>query len=106
MSKHTPGPWVDGNVSDAIVVKEPFQEGGLGPSDEMAKKYYGGLVICESVAPQNKAIIKAAPDLYESLAEMVEMVEGMDCGDEPGFANPWHVKATAALRKARGETDE
>lgn len=42
-------------------------------------------------------------ELVDALSEMVEM---MDSGDEHGAGSPWHKKAKAALRKARGEKDE
>ena len=66
MNEHTPGPWVDSHVSDAIVSKGPLR----GEATELeidAYHYYGGYCICESVEPRNKAIIKASPLLYKAL---------------------------------------
>jgi hypothetical protein len=45
----------------------------------------------------NAKLIAAAPDLLESLQEMVAM---MDKGDEYGAGSPWHAKAKAAIAKA------
>lgn len=49
----------------------------------------------------NAQLIAAAPELLESLQEMVSM---MDDGDEPGAGGEWHIKASAAITKALGET--
>lgn len=57
---HTPGPWRDGNVSDCIVSDAPIAS---VPVDADTIRDYGGYPIAESIAPENKPLIKAAPKL-------------------------------------------
>jgi len=54
---NTPGPWIDGNTSDSIIAP------GSSYSPDTDNDYYGGCLIAETVAPQNKPLIKAAPEL-------------------------------------------
>ena len=56
---HTPGPWKDGEMGASIVSDSP--EGYVW--DEGSVRAYGGFLIAESIAPCNKPLIKAAPDL-------------------------------------------
>lgn len=68
--KHTPGPWIDGNTLDSIIVKTDNPE---TDSD----KFYGGEVICESVAKRNKPIIKAAPEMFEALKDAYKELDAL-----------------------------
>lgn len=66
---HTKGPWLDSpGASDAIISQDEDaikEELGLGgPFTQQALDDYGGFIICESVVPNNKPLIKAAPYLY------------------------------------------
>lgn len=97
MSKHTPGPWEDGNTSDSIIVKSIPEGHLLGPSNASDRNIYGGYVIAESVAPQNKPIIKAAPAMLEAL----ESFPGWNAS--PGLKASWIVQMDAAIMKAKGE---
>ncbi len=63
---HTPGPWREGNVPDAIVCDTPVVGGISSAPDEETLSYYGGAVVCESVAPCNRSLIIAAPKLLEA----------------------------------------
>ncbi|MBN1404169.1 MAG: hypothetical protein JW942_06875 [Opitutales bacterium] len=63
-TKHTPGPWRSGNTSDTVVC-DTMPAGALQGSD--AVDYYGGYLICESVATCNRNIIAAAPDMLAAL---------------------------------------
>lgn len=70
MTTYTPGPWVKGKCGGSVVNpnlknEEPF---GFG-----CDKFYGGKVICESVSPQNLALICAAPDLLVACKELIEV---------------------------------
>jgi len=58
--KHWSGPWIDSRRCDAIVVENPPDD---HKPDADTLKYYGGEVVAESVAPENKPLIKAAPEL-------------------------------------------
>jgi len=56
MSNHTPGPWKIGEGS-WVTSNHPVPE--INGSDHL--EFYGGHLIAESIAPQNLAIIAAAP---------------------------------------------
>lgn len=99
--KHTPKPWVDGNTADSIVTKEPSLDAGMGWVAD-AYRYYGGNLVCESVAPKNKALIEAAPDLLEAAEGIMDKFEkfganGMVLGKSDMAA------LVAAIKKAKGE---
>jgi len=65
---HTPGPWRAGKVGDAVVADVSVDGGPLG-SD--AFEHYGGNLIAESVAPCNRPLIVAAPELLQVLKAIV-----------------------------------
>lgn len=92
MTKHTPGPW---RVSrGAVVADHPVPE--IGGSD--ATDYYGGHLIAESIAPQNRAVIAAAPDMLAAL----KMVTAT-CGPSAywdGETRAFLEAAEAAIAKA------
>ena len=80
---HTPGPWIDSpNASDAIISTDPdviqVEIGHGGPFDQEAQDYYGGFVICESVYPKNKPLIKAAPEMKEALEGLIEFINRIE----------------------------
>lgn len=95
---YTKGPWRKGR-SGAVVADHPVP--GMGGSD--AVEYYGGHLIAESVAPQNRDIIAAAPELYEAL-EMVRDADD-DCHKDGLQTIPPmpRNKINRALAKALGE---
>ena len=70
---HTPGPWRTGKNGRGVVADTPVP--GINGSD--AVEHYGGHLICESVAPQNLAIITAAP-LMLAVLQMVEHYLGQE----------------------------
>jgi hypothetical protein len=75
------GEWTIEDVDGASFPVVSFEQPSRGDADDAA----------------NAKLIAAAPDLAESLAEMVAM---MDCNDEHGAGSQWHTKAKAALAKA------
>lgn len=70
MSKHTPGPWRLGKNSDDVVADSPS-----GHDDEAAIQYYGGHLVAESICSRNRALIAAAPELLESLTNLVGLAK-------------------------------
>ena len=50
------------------------------------------------IREEHNALFNSHAELLDSLSEMVEM---MDSGDEHGKGSPWHVKASAAVTKAK-----
>lgn len=107
---HTPGPWTDGKTSDAIISQSsdglPPYPHGLWQVHEMEiLGYYGGHVIAESVAPCNKPLIKAAPDLLDACKGLLDFIRSFDMGGDWCQDNYPAIKAAqAAIAKARGKT--
>lgn len=62
-TKHTPGPWRIGKHYGAVVADHPVPE--ISGSDHV--EAYGGHMVGESIAPRNRALIAAAPELLEAL---------------------------------------
>lgn len=94
-TKFTPGPWRAGKSiyqSQARVVAE---KGGR-VADVFAYE--------EDQAHANAALIAAAPEMFEALAEAVEKY-GKSGGpwNVPSEPGSWIAKAKEALKKARGE---
>jgi hypothetical protein len=65
---HTPGPWRVGKVGEVVVADLPFEG---APDGYDAIDHYGGYLVAESVAPGNRLLIAAAPDLLEALRELL-----------------------------------
>lgn len=93
MAEHTPGPWhIERGerlvTTKAIVIHGPQykQSGDLGP-------------VAFATTP-NATLIAAAPDLYDALAELLEIAEA---GEHPSTL-AWGM-AAAALAKARGTSE-
>lgn len=63
----TPGPWRIGRLCDALVSDS---EQHLPSRGEGSKKYYGGYLIAESIAPQNAELIRRAPEMYNLLVKI------------------------------------
>ena len=74
-AKPTPGPWRIG-AHGGIVADVPIADGVEGTEDTT---FYGGYLICETVAPCNQPLIAAAPDL---LAALEAEHEALGCQDE------------------------
>lgn len=69
MTTYTPGPW----WHDGYNVVCNSTEGTY--SDHSNVKHYGGCLVCESIKTKaNARLIAAAPDLLESLKEMVAAI--------------------------------
>ena len=114
---HTPGPWIDSpNASDAIISTDPDAMADAGIEVE----YYGGAVICESVARQNKPLIKAAPEMLEACEAATKYDNAIRlCADDPDKMSSyctaegedldrlyldWITKARNAIAKVRGRS--
>lgn len=109
---HTKGPWRIGKNYGGIVADHPIEGGVMGTEDVEA---YGGYLIAETVAPCNKPIIAAAPQLLEAVkSPSIEKVFQwlIDCPNDE--ADSEHVRmcrefrdfvwaARAAIAKAEAE---
>jgi hypothetical protein len=90
--KHTPGPWrASHKHTDAVVSDNRVRD----VDDVAARHYYGGYLICESVAPENRPILAVAPEMYDVLASIEN-----DGGQVPEWL--WN-RIQEVLAKARGE---
>lgn len=70
--KHTPGPW---RLGRAGVVVSNSSEGITigGATGKENTDYYGGNLICESVSLGNAKLIATAPEMLESLIEVIRL---------------------------------
>jgi len=97
MSKHTPGPWRLGKNSDDVVADTP-----AGHSQEAEHvDYYGGHLVAESICSHNRPLIAAAPELLESLTNLVGLAKLGAARLDKYHAALAH--AGAVIAKARGE---
>lgn len=97
--RHSHGPWRLGKDGQSIVCDPPKD---LGVQGKMDIDYYGGWVVCETVAPCSVALIIAAPDLLEALdALLIELDSTIIEWDADTQTS---IKAgRAAIAKATGE---
>lgn len=91
---YTKGPWIDGKTSDSIIVKSDKQ-------DETTL-FYGGDVICESVRPKNKLLIKAAPEILEMLIKVYKIRANYIMSNY----NDTQTKIKSIIERATGKTIE
>lgn len=96
MNKHTPGPWRIGWNYGAVVADTPVPE--MDGSDRVAA--YGGHMVGESIAPRNRALIAAAPELLEAAVAALEDVMSID--NEHSLSPDVGRKLRAAIDKATG----
>lgn len=95
----TPGPWRPGKTRGCVVADSDI---GTHSGDDN-RSYYGGALVCESVATEaNEHLIAAAPDLLTACELLVatEVKKGTDYF-EAIVAARW--KAREAIAKAKGE---
>jgi hypothetical protein len=70
MNKHTPGPWRIGNHSSEVIAEMPADPPFRGMTENCVK-HYGGYLVAESCAAADAKLIAAAPELLESLKNLV-----------------------------------
>lgn len=92
---HTQGPWRAGK-GYCVVADYPIPE--IGGSD--ASDYYGGHLICESIAPRNIPIVAAAPELLHQLECALEFIGR--CSDWRGD-DPQVDEIRKVISKAKGQ---
>lgn len=94
MAKHTPGPWRIGTSGGSVVCDTPVRAGPKTSEDESERLYYGGYLVAESIAPQNRPLIAAAPDLLKACERIA---------DEKFLTQAGAAQLVAAIAKARGD---
>lgn len=98
----TPGPWRVGKRYGGVVADKPptsarFSDHYTAASEVEA---YGGYLIAESIAPENRDLIAAAPELYEALDRLVRA--GME-NETEAAGRAIYGPELAILAKAREE---
>ena len=88
---HTGGNWSVGKAY-CVVSDVPVPE--IGGANEV--DYYGGHMICESIASINRPIVSAAPDMFDALVAVKECIERSGLS---GWLTQY-AAIEAALRKA------
>lgn len=63
---------ISDGVRDAIVSNKPNEMLDGRDTGHNHVEYYGGYLICESVLPQNRSLIAAAPAMYDAIKEYLE----------------------------------
>lgn len=91
----TPGPWRAGKHYGAIVADHPVEGQGM---DARGVEAYGGQLIAESIAPCNRPIITAAPDMLGALHGAKALLQHHGVND----TNPIFANVLAAIAKAEG----
>lgn len=94
MSKLSPGNWKTTAAVGHIVTDDP----SVGPNDEH-RVYYGGGLICESIAnPADAHAMAAAKELMEACQEALDVMGFPD----PSMEGSLGKTLRAALAKAKG----
>lgn len=107
-AKHTPGPWVVRNMSDAMAEKftvERLSDNGLRSvicriNDMEVCPEHGG-----TGSDANAHLIAAAPAMYEALSSILKDIEKVEPRTLSGYANlcaMFRTVAKAALAQAEG----
>jgi hypothetical protein len=98
MSAAPIAPWRFGNGSDDVVADHP-----TGHDDPAIVAHYGGHLVAESIPPQYRALIKAAPDLLTELQKLLAAYRALaKLGHSEDDA--YTVGPHNAIAKATGET--
>lgn len=106
-TKTTPGPWRIGKTCGAVVADEPTSGGRWSGHEDVT--FYGGHLVCESVAMESNArLIAAAPDLREAcddaLTALDAALELLMSEDRRGRIMFVCDKVRAALANAEGRS--
>lgn len=95
-NKHTPGPWRIGKHYGAVVADHPVPE--MSGSDHV--QAYGGHMVGESIAPRNRPLIAAAPEMFDLLKEFQAFVRD---GNHFGYPLGSVQKLDELIAKASAE---
>jgi hypothetical protein len=70
--KHSPPPWRQSEKQPDTIVCDTEIPSQSEEHRQQDQKWYGGHCICEFVTLENRALILAAPELYEALQALEE----------------------------------
>jgi hypothetical protein len=91
--RFTPYPWKKGNCGGSVV------SGTIPDHTPEGQKFYGGLVIAETVSANNMPLITKAPELFEIVQSYVALSTQIEKGrTHPRVLETWEK---ALLQKAR-----
>lgn len=97
MVEHSKGPWwLSDKQPDAVLTADPSASEGLRYAEDNFQ-YYGGHLVAESIAPQNRPLIAAAPELLDALEVLVEKY------GEIKYDEALVKKVEALIAKAKGQ---
>jgi len=65
--KYTPGPWSVGTKQGDTIIADKKHARHDRETGHDAIDYYGGVCVAESVLPENRELIAAAPEMLEAL---------------------------------------
>lgn len=94
MSKHTPGPW---KISSDGFIERDIETTYDTYEDAIVNDYKGcGTHECEWVNEADKALVSSAPELFESLKDLVNLCENT-------LSSPVLDRAKVVIQKAKGK---
>ena len=75
MKQYSKGPWwLSDKQPDAVLTADPSASEGYRYAEDNLQ-YYGGHLVAESIAPQNRPLIAAAPDMLEACEEALAWIQ-------------------------------
>ena len=93
--KHTPGEWRIGKMGGTVVADSKTSDTPNTGHDDV--EYYGGYLICESIATQAIAqAITGLPDLLEACKMVIAKLRGQHLGTEIGLETIEKIQAAIA----------
>ena len=103
--EHTPGPWRKGKYANSVVSDSSKGMEEYLPGTE--KEFYDGYLIAESITPNNRPIIMAAPDLLAVAQKIKTYCDGIIVGQpqKSQLLFELYHELGAAIAKAKGQED-
>lgn len=103
MDKATPGPWEIGkNHRDTVIADSKYSctERQSGHDDI---EYYGGLCVAESILPENREVIAAAPDMAAWIKKALPLLSDARCGIDNAFGEGSKISASISALVAEAK---
>lgn len=88
--KHNDGPWI---IHGQAIVSETSNARAYNPKEAAD---YGGMLVCESVRPENRQIIAEAPEMLKILEQLVDY----DSNAAISVAKEWAQSVISRIRAA------
>lgn len=107
--KGTPGPWKVGKITGCVVADSNEALTIRGSYENESKDYYGGFLIGESISNANAQLIAAAPELLESLNELLRYAPSLDVLGDSDYDSSFKTaikKAESTILLALGKEEQ